>query len=161
VYRFSAARLKARCFFHINIKLDSSLPFSELLWDEQDMQPSSHAAELVLLVEDEPNVRRVVRQQLIDLGYPVLEADNPTQALALVAQVPDIAIMLSDIILSDAIDGRQLSQQIIASQPQMRVLLMSGYSEGAIDASGPPLLAKPFVKQDLARALLATIRGQA
>lgn len=125
------------------------------------MQPSSHAAELVLLVEDEPNVRRVVRQQLIDLGYPVLEADNPTQALALVAQVPDIAIMLSDIILSDAIDGRQLSQQIIASQPQMRVLLMSGYSEGAIDASGPPLLAKPFVKQDLARALLATIRGQA
>ncbi|UCV19234.1 PAS-domain containing protein [Ferribacterium limneticum] len=112
--------------------------------------------ELVLLVEDEPNVRRVVRQQLIDLGYPVIEAEDGVQALAMIDQIPDIAIVVSDVIMPGGLDGRQLADRVLMSQPDMRIVLMSGYTDEAEVGSDLPVLAKPFVRQDLARALRAT-----
>lgn len=119
------------------------------------------ARELVLLVEDDPDVRRVVRQQLIDLGYPVIEANNGAQALELVAQVADIAIVLSDVVMAGDIDGRELGRRISASHPHLRILLMSGYNEdaGAARAGDLPLLTKPFLRQDLAQALLLAHQG--
>jgi PAS domain S-box-containing protein len=111
--------------------------------------------ELVLLVEDEPNVRRVVRQQLIDLGYPVIEAEDGVQALAMIDQIPDIAIVVSDVIMPGGLDGRQLADRVLMSQPDMRIVLMSGYTDEAEVGSDLPVLAKPFVRQDLARALRA------
>jgi CheY-like chemotaxis protein len=128
----------------------------------QDEVALPHAGELVLLVEDEPHVRRVVRQQLINLGYPVIEAENAAQASEMIAQIPDIAIVLSDVVMSGGIDGHQLGKQIMASHPQMRILLMSGYNEGFNEewASDLPLLTKPFIRQDLARALLLTDQGK-
>ena len=48
----------------------------------------------------------------------------------MIAQIPDIAIVLSDVALSSGIDGRQLGKQITTSHPQIRILLMSGYSKG-------------------------------
>jgi PAS domain S-box-containing protein len=133
--------------------------------DEAALPPGAaalpHARELVLLVEDEADVRRVVRQQLIDLGYPVIEAENGAQALAMVAQVPDIAIMLCDVVMPGDIDGRQLSKRVSASHPRMRILLMSGYNDGANEAcrADLPLLTKPFMRQDLAQALLLAAKG--
>lgn len=123
--------------------------------------PSAHAGELVLLVEDDPDVRRVVRQQLIDLGYPVIEAENGTQALDMVAHIDDIAIVLCDVVMPGDIDGRRLCAQVMASHPAMRVLLMSGFNDGADKASpgDPMLLAKPFLRQDLADALLLADKG--
>ena len=121
-----------------------------------------HAGELVLLVEDEPHVRRVVRQQLIDLGYPVIEAEDGAQALEMIDQIPAIAIVLCDLVMPGAIDGRQLGRRIAASHPQMRIMLMSGYSDDAtqVRADDLALLAKPFSRQDLARALLVAGQGK-
>lgn len=123
----------------------------------QDEAPLAHGGELVLLVEDEPNVRRVVRQQLIDLGYPVIEAENGVQALEMIAQIPDIAIVVSDVIMPGGISGRQLAEQVMAEQPYMLIILMSGYTDEAeeLAADRLPLLTKPFVRKDLARALQA------
>ena len=120
-----------------------------------DDQPLAHGGELVLLVEDEPNVRRVVRQQLIDLGYPVIEAENGSQALELVENVPDIALVLSDVIMPGGINGRQLASRILEERPGVRVILMSGYAEAPSDerSGSLPLLSKPFSRQDLIRAL--------
>lgn len=122
-----------------------------------DEAPLAHGGELVLLVEDEPNVRRVVRQQLIDLGYPVIEAENGVQALEMIAQIPDIAIVVSDVIMPGGISGRQLAEQVMAEQPYMLIILMSGYTDEAeeLAADRLPLLTKPFVRKDLARALQA------
>lgn len=119
-----------------------------------------HDGELVLLVEDEPNVRRVVRQQLIDLGYPVIEAENSTQALDMIDQVVAIAIVVSDIIMPGGINGRQLAEAVLSRRPDMRIVLMSGYTDetDTDGASDLPVLAKPFVRQDLARALLRATR---
>ncbi len=113
-----------------------------------------HGGELVLLVEDEPNVRRVVRQQLIALGYPVIEAEDGVQALAMIEQIPDIAIVVSDVIMPGGIDGRQLADQARDLYPDMRIVLMSGYTDEAEVGSDLPVLAKPFDRQELARALL-------
>ena len=66
--------------------------------------------ELVLLVEDDPDVRRVVRQQLVDFGHPVIEAENGVQAIEMIEQIADIAIVVSDVIMPGGINGRQLAE---------------------------------------------------
>jgi len=116
--------------------------------------------ELVLLVEDDPDVRRVVRQQLVDFGHPVIEAESGVQAIEMIEQIADIAIVVSDVIMPGGINGRQLANLVLRDRPQLRVLLMSGYADETGDdvASELPVLAKPFTRQDLARALQATKR---
>ena len=131
-------------------KVDVDMP------DEDAMLPAG--GELVLLVEDDPNVRRVVRQQLIDLSYPVIEAEDGVQALAMIDQIPDIAIVVSDVIMPGGMDGRQLADRIRCDHPDMRIVLMSGYTDEAEVGSDLPVLAKPFARQDLARALRAAHR---
>jgi PAS domain S-box-containing protein len=123
--------------------------------DDASELPSARVGDLVLLVEDDPAVRRVVRQQLVDLGYPVIEADNGAQALELIDQVPDIAIVVSDVIMPGGISGRQLAAQVLTRNPAMRVVLMSGYADEGdpVREDNLPVLAKPFVRRDLARAI--------
>jgi PAS domain S-box-containing protein len=127
-----------------------------------DDAPLSHGGELVLLVEDEPNVRRVVRQQLIDLGYPVIEAENGDQALEMIGQIPDIALVVSDVVMPGSLNGRQLAEQVRRHDPHMRIVLMSGYTDEGNEEghSDLPVLAKPFVRQDLARALQRANKGK-
>lgn len=124
-----------------------------------DDTPQLLDGELVLLVEDDANVRRVVRQQLTGLGYPVIEAENGSQALEMIEHIPDIAIVLSDVIMPGGISGRELADEVMRRHPLMRLLLMSGYTdENDVGDSGLHLLAKPFDRQELARALLKTKR---
>lgn len=113
------------------------------------------SSELVLLVEDDPNVRRVIRQQLVDLGHPVIEAENGTQALAMVEQIPDIAIIVSDIVMPGGINGRELAETVLVEHPDIRIVLMSGYHDENLEDSTDnlPVLDKPFDRQDLAHAL--------
>ena len=122
---------------------------------EFDETPATHGSELVLLVEDEPSVRRVVRQQLIDLGHPVIEAENGAQALSMIDQIDDIAVVVSDIVMPGGINGRQLAALVRQRRPATRIVLMSGYADEAEtpEPDAPPLIAKPFVRQDLARVL--------
>jgi CheY-like chemotaxis protein len=129
---------------------------------QDEASPLTHGGELVLLVEDEPNVRRVVRQQLIDLGYPVIEAENGVQALEMIAQIPDIAIVVSDVIMPGGINGRQLAEQVLSEHPAMRMVLMSGYNDAAeeLAADNLPVLAKPFVRKELAQALQKAGKGR-
>jgi PAS domain S-box-containing protein len=124
----------------------------------QDEVPLAHGGELVLLVEDDPSVRRVVRQQLIDLGYPVIEAENAVQALEMISQIPDIALMISDVIMPGGISGQQLAAEVLVGRPEMRIVLMSGYTEEIVSDTALPVLSKPFVRQDLARAISQTSR---
>ena len=122
----------------------------------------TNGGELVLLVEDDPDVRRVVRQQLVDFGYPVIEAENGVQALEMIEQITDIAIVVSDVIMPGGINGRQLAAAVLGDHPHMRIVLMSGYTDEAAGDVGNelPVLAKPFAAQDLARALQGTNRGK-
>jgi CheY-like chemotaxis protein len=112
---------------------------------------------LVLLVEDDPDVRKVVRQQLTDLGYPVLEAEHSAEAVSMLHNVPDIGILISDIVILGELNGREVGGMARRQYPHIRVLLMSGYADDAHTAATdePALfvLKKPFTKAMLQATL--------
>ncbi|MBI5900547.1 MAG: PAS-domain containing protein [Rhodocyclales bacterium] len=118
--------------------------------------PATPGHGLVLLVEDDAEVRRVVRMQLTGLGYPVIEAANGAEGLALLEQIEAIALVLSDVVMPGGIDGPRLAREVRARRPEVGVLLMSGYAGGPdVIAGEVPLLAKPFASHQLAAALEA------
>ena len=112
---------------------------------------------LVLLVEDDPDVRRLIRLQLVSLGYPVIEADHAADALVLLASVPTVGILISDVVMPGGMDGRALCAAANQRAPQVKTLLISGYSDGNAASAEPatdlPLLKKPFTATELQRAL--------
>lgn len=116
---------------------------------------------LVLLVEDEDDVRAVIRRQLTDLGYLVIEANNGDEAARLIDQVPDLSVLVSDVVMPGGMGGPALAEHARRRRPDLRVVLISGYALGledkTADATGAPLLRKPFAKD----ALAAVIEGGA
>lgn len=108
---------------------------------------------LALLVDDDPQVRRVVRRVLLEGGYAVLEAESGPEALPILQHTPGIALLLSDVVMPGQPDGWGLAAQAQALGVP-RVLLMSGYSpEPAAVPAAWPLLAKPFTPRELTEFL--------
>lgn len=117
--------------------------------------------ELVLLVEDEPDVRRLAARLLGELGYRLLEAGDGPAALAILAEQPHIDLMLTDVVLPHGMSGIELARRARELRPGLPVLFMTGYAEGVPAAGGAEidLLQKPFRKTELAvrlRRALAT-----
>jgi CheY-like chemotaxis protein len=115
---------------------------------------------LVLLVEDEPEVRRIIRLQLTDMGYPVIEASNGAEAVQMIENIPDVGILVTDIVMPGGLDGRSLARLALQQRPELRVVLISGYpadSQGRDSSTetGMRILAKPFTKEALAIAIAA------
>ncbi len=114
-----------------------------------------HGEETILVVEDDDHVRGLVVSELRALGYTVLSASSPNDALALTeSQKAPIDLLLTDVVLP-VINGRVLAEQLCAERPDMKVLFMSGYTDSAIAQLGmlePGVffLQKPFSKQALA-----------
>ncbi|GLH69380.1 hypothetical protein GETHPA_09130 [Geothrix rubra] len=115
--------------------------------------------ERILLVEDETDVRRVVRMMLEGGGYRVLEAGDGAEALALLArEAAAIPLVVSDVIMP-GMTGRELRDRLAITHPGTRVLYLSGYTADIIQHKGlleteADLLMKPFSS----RALLARVR---
>jgi two-component system cell cycle sensor histidine kinase/response regulator CckA len=112
------------------------------------------ATETILLVEDEPALRGMVRHALSERGYTVLEAADGNAALELSARHPGaVHLLLTDVIMP-RLGGRELAGRLTGQRPEMRVLYISGYNETVI--AGPDLrdqhagfLQKPFAIDDL------------
>lgn len=117
--------------------------------------------EVILVVEDNPNVRKTVIRQLRDLGYRSVEADSGASALELVEKGVEFDLLLTDVVMPGGITGYQLAEQIRQNRPDLKVLFTSGYTELARSSDQParkdPLLSKPYRKQDLGRAVRAAI----
>ena len=109
----------------------------------------------VLVVEDEPTVLRAIRRVLSRMGFRVLGAGSPRAALALAARTRDsIDLLLSDVVMPE-MSGFGLAEKVRRERPQIKVLLMSGYTGEALPGgfSGMdrvPFLAKPFTPDSLA-----------
>lgn len=120
--------------------------------------------ERILVVEDEEGVRAIVGEQLRSLGYSVRLAGNAEQALAEL-QVDRFDLVLTDVVMPGALNGKGLSDEVGRRWPATRVVFMSGYSEntlmhdGRLD-SGVMLLAKPHLKADLARIIRRALGGE-
>lgn len=117
----------------------------------------SRSGQLVLLVEDDPDVRQVIRNQLLDLGHPVLEADNSAHALELIRNINDIAIVVTDVIMPGSRNGREMARDAKALRPNLHIVIMSGFEDLLNGKHGDEdlffSLNKPFSKHELAIAL--------
>jgi PAS domain S-box-containing protein len=117
--------------------------------DSVGLPRAERGGETILLVEDEPNLRRLARQYLENQGYRVLEAEDGAAALQIASGHRDtIDLLLTDVVMP-GMNGRELAEQITAQRPEIRVLYMSGYTENAIGHNGLldtgiNLLQKPF-----------------
>jgi PAS domain S-box-containing protein len=123
---------------------------------QKQARPSVTAGrgETVLVVEDDDTVRRLVAQML-ELGhYKAILAKNGGEALLLCEQRQEpIALLLSDVIMP-YMDGRELARRLVGTRPDMKVLLMSGYTDRAIVHDGmleeiAQFIQKPFSATDL------------
>ena len=113
--------------------------------------------ETILLVEDEAPLRELIRMELEDLGYEVVEAGNVGEALAAVERRGGgIRMLLTDVVLP-GVSGPRLYELLAQRLPGLRVLYMSGHSEKHVAQQGalPPdiaFLEKPFTTEALAKA---------
>ncbi len=132
---------------------------------EASLHPGRHVAaadlagKLVLLAEDDADVRSVVRMQLSELGCAVVEAENGSEAADMVENIPAIALVISDVVMPGAMDGRALARFVRRFRPELPMVLMSGFAESEFHPGGLdpdhdlPLLAKPFSRDKLLAAL--------
>jgi signal transduction histidine kinase len=120
------------------------------------------SSRLVLLVEDDAGVRTVMRRHLTDIGYMVIEAPAGEHALTIVENVPELSVLVSDIVMPGAMDGRRLAQLAKQKRPGLRVVLVTGYAEGMNAQGGRhqsfTVLRKPCTKEELAAAIETTSR---
>jgi PAS domain S-box-containing protein len=125
-----------------------------------------YGTETVLLVEDEPTVRLLIRDTLRLFGYTVLEARHGFEAQLIGSQRRDrIDLLVTDVVMPQ-MSGRELADGLMRMYPGVKVLYMSGYTENAmIDhgvlSSGSAFLQKPFTPEVLARKvreILDTVR---
>jgi CheY-like chemotaxis protein len=109
---------------------------------------------IVLLVEDDQDVRRTIRRKLAGIGYPLVEAANATEALNLLGRIDEIGILLSDIDMPGGVDGYGLAARVRSEFPTKGIVLMSGQQQyDAAKDQNTPFLRKPFSATDLSEAL--------
>ena len=145
------------------------LPRSAGLHEElavQQAAPLQRGSERILVVEDEPRVRASVVGQLESLGYRVEEAADGESGLAAVNTAAEpFDIVLTDLVMPGAVNGRALADTLASQWPRMKVVLMSGYADDVLrtgkSPSATPLLSKPFRKADLAKVIRQTLDATA
>jgi PAS domain S-box-containing protein len=112
--------------------------------------------ETILVVEDNPALRRTVIHQLNDLGYRVLEVDNPTEALALL-ETAKVDLLFTDIVMPGNMNGVELADIAAGRWSGIKIVLTSGFPRtqfpNDIENPGRTLLSKPYRKADLALTL--------
>jgi len=113
--------------------------------------------ETVLVVEDDANVRELVRLLLESNGYTVLTVQGPDEAVRVCTEL-DVDLLLTDVVMPD-VGGQELAERVAAAVPDVRILFMSGYSDAAVHRNGvlgesAAFIEKPFTE----RALTAKVR---
>ncbi len=111
--------------------------------------PSEGRRGLALLVEDDPGVRQLLRRELLDLGFSVMEAENGEEAIGLIDHIQGIQLLLSDVVMPGSFDGLAVVSHARAKGEIAQIILMSAFvPRGALPAD-VPLLQKPFSRADL------------
>jgi two-component system cell cycle sensor histidine kinase/response regulator CckA len=120
-----------------------------------EVQPRG-GSETILVVEDEAPVRELVCEFLAAYGYKVIAAESGLKALELWPSCRDnVDLMLTDLVMPDRINGRQLAEKLRAERPTLRVIFTSGYSAEVVGQdfvlqSGVQYLQKPYAPNRLA-----------
>jgi CheY-like chemotaxis protein len=117
-----------------------------------------HSSETILLVEDEPAVRRLARRALEAQGFHILEAASGAEALKIAGDHgTELDMLLTDVVMPQ-MSGVELAGRLTANDPALRVLYMSGYTEDTLGQRGvlspeTAFLSKPFTPAVLVEAV--------
>ena len=124
----------------------------------------SRGAETILLVEDDDKVRRLIANSLTQAGYSVLSAAGGEQALDIARAHPHpIHLLLTDVVMP-GLNGREVSERVLAIRPSTRILFMSGHSNDSllrsgIETFGTHFIQKPFPMEALVSKISELLRG--
>ena len=124
------------------------------------------ASETLLLVEDEASVRELLRELLEEAGYTVLEASRPAEALQIVqSRTEPIQLLITDVVMPE-MTGPALARRLAEMRPGLRMLFLSGYTEGVVAdkgllGDGAHFLQKPFTSDALEAKVREVLEGPA
>jgi len=123
--------------------------------------------EIVLVVEDDDEVRRTTVDTLVSLDYEVLQAADGPTAAEIIKMTPSIDIVFADIVMPGGMSGVQLVEVARQIKPDLKMLLASGYSSEMFSGEQQPdrlkdvqMLQKPYSRTDLAATLRKIIDGK-
>ena len=117
----------------------------------------------ILVVDDEPEVRKLVAAMLARSGYRIISADTGQNAIRLFKNNMDTDLLLTDVV-APGMSGPMIADEIAALKPGIRVLFMSGYDgtqvvQRYVVEKGYSLLIKPFTMEQLERKVRAVLGG--
>ena len=120
---------------------------------EPDVVVQGDVSEIILVVEDEEQVRHMTVDALRELGYTVIQAADANQALELLRVQPRIDLLLTDIVMPE-MGGNELAERAMAIRPSLKIIYTTGYARGAVVHNGildrdANLLPKPFTIEQL------------
>jgi CheY-like chemotaxis protein len=113
------------------------------------VETAAASGESVLILDDEITVRMLLTDVLADAGYKVFEAANGAEALDILQSKTPLDLMITDVGLPGALNGRQVATRARAHRPQLKILFITGYAETAAFSHehlepGMHVLTKPF-----------------
>jgi CheY-like chemotaxis protein len=114
--------------------------------------PNPWGDELVMVVDDEPSIRRMAEMTLTRFGYRVITAGDGKEALTIFREMGDqISLVILDIAMPE-MSGEEALEQMLAIRPEARIVLSSGYNESETTArvEGQGFIAKPYTSRQLA-----------
>lgn len=122
-------------------------------------------ARIILVVEDDADVRHVTVTRLSEFSQQVIEAANAREALDILARRPDIDLLFTDIAMPGGMNGLELARRATQLRPDLRVLFVSGYTSSLHSSAGTAgeFLQKPYRRDELGNALkrVLGVRGDA
>ena len=122
----------------------------------------SVGSETILLVEDESALRDMTARMLEAAGYRVVTAQSGTDAIDLLREYPETALVITDVVMP-GMSGSELAQEVSARRPNLHVLFVSGYTDdklgSVLTSHGANFLAKPFTVAALTRKVRQVIDG--
>ena len=131
----------------------------------QAAERDGHGKETILLVEDDAALRSAVGLCLKQLGYQVLNASTGVQALEVWREKREsIDLLLTDLVMPEGMNGRELASRLLVEQPQLKVIYMSGYSAEVAGRDfplkeGDNFLSKPFQSAKLGKVIREKLDG--
>lgn len=118
-------------------------------------------SEIVLVVEDDPLMRRLATEALHELGYTVFDCDSAANALATLDRVTDVKLLFTDVVMPD-VNGKKLADEAVRRRPNLKVLFTTGYTtnavvHGGVLDTGVNFISKPFTLDQLAAKVRAVL----